>query len=113
MPFLRCLVLFRHVSVPGEVARFRPRQAKEAELALRSAFLMIDRLACGRGLVLERPNALSARMIRNGNGHLGDVVFVVGFRQLMTDAGAVRVGVAAGLVSCGDKPWIDRDPDDV
>src|SRR5262245_42861188 len=113
MPFLRCPVLFGHVSVPSEVARFRPRQAKEAGLALCSALLMIDRLACGRGLVLKRPDALSARMIRNGNGHLGDVVFVVGFRQLMTDAGAVRVGVATRLVSCRDKPWIDRDTDDV
>jgi hypothetical protein len=46
-----------------------------------SALLMINRLACDRGLVLERPNALSARMIRNGNRHLGDVVFVAVFGE--------------------------------
>src|SRR5262245_51330627 len=108
-----CPVLFLHVSVVGAVARFHPPLAKEAGLGLWSALLMVNRFACDRGLVLEWPNALSARMIRDGNRHLCDVVFVVGFRQLMTDAGAVRVGVAARFVSCWDKPWIDRDPNDV
>src|SRR5215813_7889229 len=74
---------------------------------------MINRLARGRGLVLERPNALSARMIRNGDRHLGDVVFVIGFRQLMADAGAAGVRVAARLGPSRDKPRIDSYPDDV
>src|SRR5262245_43156873 len=52
-------------------------------------------------------------MFWNGDGHLGDIVFVVGFRQLMTDAGAVWVCVAARFATCRDKPWIDRDPNDV
>src|SRR5262245_23067631 len=71
---------------------------------------MFNRLACGSGLVLERPNALSARMIRNGDRHLGDVVFVIGFRQLMADSGAAGVREAARLVPRRDKPRIDRDP---
>src|SRR4030095_9065737 len=74
---------------------------------------MFNRLACWSGLVLERPNTLSARMIRNGDRHLGDVVFVIGFRQLMADSGAAGVRGAARLAPRRDKPRIDRNPDDV
>src|SRR5262245_58216118 len=52
-------------------------------------------------------------MVRNGDRHLGDVVFIVGFRQLMADAGAERVREAARLAPRRDKPRIDSDPDDV
>src|SRR5262245_47006530 len=108
-----CPVLFLHVSVVGAVVRFHHPLAKEAGLALWSAILMVNRFACDRRLVLEWPDALSARMIRDGNRHLCDVVFVVGFRQLMTDSGTARLAVSARLVTCRDKPRIDRDPDDV
>src|SRR5262245_19305753 len=101
------------LSLAADVCSFFTTLVKEAGLALCSVLLMLNRLACDRGLVLERPNALSARMIRNGDRHLGDVVLVIGFRQLMADAGAVRVGVAARLVPRWDKPRIDSDPDDV
>src|SRR5262245_44399614 len=108
-----CPVLFLHVSVVGAVVRFHHPLAKEAGLALWSAILMVNRSACDRRLVLEWPDALSARMIRDGNRHLCAVVFVVGFRQLLTDSGAERVGVAATLVTSRDRARIDRDPDEV
>src|SRR5262245_4290818 len=74
---------------------------------------MINRLASDCRLVLERSDALSARMIRNCDRHLGDVVFVIGFRQLMADAWAAGVREAARFVHCRDEAGIYCDPDDV
>src|SRR5262245_37848062 len=74
---------------------------------------MINWFDCNRRLVLERPDSLPARVVRDGDRHLRDVVFVIGFRQLMADARAEGVRESARLIPLRDEPGIDRDPDNV
>src|SRR5262249_20566210 len=99
---------------PPLLARTKKRRAAPpAAPQVRERLELIDRLLGRRRLVLERADALLAGMIRDRDRHLGDVVLVVGLRQLVADARVVGVGEAAGLSALRDVARIDRDPDDV
>src|SRR5205085_5452437 len=64
-----------------------------------------------RGIALERPDALSARVVGDGDGRLADVVVVIRFGQLVTEA--VRVFEGAGLPLLSRERRVDGDAYDV
>jgi len=69
----------------------------------------VDRLGRNSGLILQWADPLSARVIRDGDRHLTDVVLVIRFGKLVADARTVRIRKAAGLAFGRYESGIDRD----
>lgn len=73
----------------------------------------VNRFGRNRRLIFERPDSLSAGVVRYRDRYLRDVVLKVRFRKLMTNTGSVRIRVAARLSGNGNESGIDRDSDNV
>src|SRR2546426_6310475 len=72
--------------------------------------LVVDQVGV-RDVVRPGAKSFLARMVRDHDEHLADVVVVVALEQLMTKSVGVRV--RAGLARRRHERWVDRDPDDV
>src|SRR5262249_55019611 len=73
--------------------------------------VFVDRFRSDRGLIPQRPDALTSRVVWNSQRDLRHVVVVVRLGQLMTKALCVRK--RARLIRTGDKRRVHCNPDDV